>query len=238
MTEKILQDRVAVITGASRGIGAAVAKRFAVAGAKCVLIARTVGALEELDDEIRQLGGAPALLVPQDLMKLDALDQLGPSLAKQLGRVDIFVGNAGMLGTLGPVAQSNPEMWENVMRLNVMANQRLIATLDPLLRGSDAGRAIFVSSAAAHKHRAHWGAYAASKAALEQMVLSYAEEVRHTPLTVNVIDPGRVQTEMRALAYPGEDSETLPHPDDIAPSFVKLAAPDFDRSGEIIKAAA
>lgn len=238
MDKKSLEGRVAVITGASRGIGAAVAKRFAVEGAKCVLIARTVGGLEEVDDEIRALGGESALLVPQDLMKFETLDQLGPALAKQLGRVDILVGNAGMLGTLGPVAQSNPEMWDNVMRLNVLANQRLIATLDPLLRGSDAGRAMFVSSGAAHKHRAHWGAYAASKAALEQMVFAYGEEVRHSQLKVNVIDPGRVRTEMRALAYPGEDPETLPHPDEIAEVFVKLATPESDLSGEIIKAAA
>ena len=231
-----LAGRVAVITGASRGIGAAVAERYAVAGAKCVLLARTVGGLEDVDDRIRKAGGENALLIPQDLNDLQAIDRLGPALAEQLGRVDILVGNAGMLGTLGPVAQSNPDMWENCFRLNVLANQRLIATLDPLLRASDAGRALFVSSGAAHKDRAHWGAYAASKAALEKMVFAYAAEVAHTPLKVNVIDPGRVRTEMRALAYPGEDPETLPPPEKITDVFVECASPDTENSAQVISA--
>lgn len=238
MSNGILQGRVAVITGASRGIGAAVAKAFAAEGAKCVLIARTVGALEALDDEIQAAGGGNALLIPQDLFDLKALDQLGPQLQQHLGRVDILVGNAAMLGTLGPVAGSNPDMWEKSFKLNVLANQRLIRTLDPLLRLSDAGRAMFVTSGAAHKDRAHWGAYAASKAALEKMVLAYAQEVEHSNLKVNLIDPGRVRTEMRALAYPGEDPKTLPNPEQITERFLELANPSFDGHGKMYKAAA
>ena len=238
MSKGVLSGRVAVITGASRGIGAAVAKAFAAEGAKCVLIARTVGALEEIDDQIQAAGGENALLIPQDLFDLKALDNLGPALQKQLGRVDILVGNAAMLGTLGPVAGSNPDMWEKSFKLNVLANQRLIRTLDPLLRLSDAGRAMFVTSGAAHKDRAHWGAYAASKAALEKMVLAYADEVSHSNLKVNLIDPGRVRTEMRALAYPGEDEKLLPAPDDITGRFVELATPDFQGHGQMYKAAA
>lgn len=233
-----LKDRVAVITGASRGIGAAVAKAFAAEGAQCVLIARTIGALEALDDDITTAGGLKPLLVPQDLMKQEEIESLGPALAERYGRADILVGNAAILGTLSPVAQSNPDMWENCFRLNVLANQRLIRTLDPLLRGSDAGRAIFVSSGAVHGARAHWGAYAASKAALERMVFSYADEVRHSALKVNVIDPGRIRTEMRALAYPGEDPLTLPHPDEITGRFVELAAPDCTETGQVFKAVA
>lgn len=238
MSNGILQGRVAVITGASRGIGAAVAKAFAAEGAKCVLIARTVGALEALDDEIQAAGGENALLIPQDLFDLKALDQLGPQLQQHLGRVDILVGNAAMLGTLGPVAGSNPDMWEKSFKLNVLANQRLIRTLDPLLRLSDAGRAMFVTSGAAHKDRAHWGSYAASKAALEKMVLAYAQEVEHSNLKVNLIDPGRVRTEMRALAYPGEDPKTLPNPEQITERFLELANPSFDGHGKMYKAAA
>jgi len=224
MNNKPLSGRVAVITGASRGIGAAAAVAMGAAGAKCVLIARTVGALEETDDAIRQAGGENALIIPQDLFQLDRLDQLGPALNKQLGRVDIFLGNAAMLGTLGPVAYSNPDMWEKCFKLNVLANQRLLRTLHPMIEQSDAGRVIFVSSGAAHKDRAHWGAYAASKAALEKMAYAYAAENEHTSLKVHVLDPGRVRTEMRALAYPGEDPKTLPAPDDIAKQFVELAA--------------
>lgn len=238
MSSKRLQGRVAVITGASRGIGAAVAKAFAREGAKCVLIARTVGALEEIDDAIQAEGGENALLIPQDLFDLKALDQLGPQLNQHLGRVDILVGNAAMLGTLGPVAGSNPDMWEKSFKLNVLANQRLIRTLDPMLRQSNAGRAIFVTSGAAHKDRAHWGAYAASKAAMEKMVLAYAEEVGHSNLKVNLVDPGRVRTEMRALAYPGENPEILPEPEQIVARFVEMAAPEFTEHGKMFKAAA
>lgn len=237
MSEKFLKNRVAVITGASRGIGASIAKTYAGLGAQCVLIARTIGALEALDDEICAAGGLKPLLVPQDLMKLDHIDGLGAALAEKYGRVDILVGNAGMLGTLSPVAQSNPTMWEKCFKLNVLANQRLIRSLDPLLRGSDAGRAVFVSSGAAHKDRAHWGAYAASKAALEKMVFAYADEVKHSPLKVNVIDPGRVRTMMRADAYPGEDPSVLPSPDDIMDIFVECVRPDYAASGRILKAA-
>ena len=158
------------------------------------------------------------------MFDLNALDQLGPALHKQLGRVDIFVGNAAMLGTLGPVAQSNPDMWEKCFKLNVLANQRLLRTLNPLLMLSDAGRAIFVTSGAAHKDRAHWGAYAASKAALEKMAMAYAAEVEHSNIKVSLLDPGKVRTEMRALAYPGEDPNTLPAPETLGGKFLELAA--------------
>tara|TARA_B100000686_G_C16783526_1_gene973594 strand:- start:1540 stop:2214 length:675 start_codon:yes stop_codon:yes gene_type:complete len=224
MTDQPLKGRVAVITGASRGIGAATAVALGAAGAKCVLLARTVGALEETDDAIRKAGGENALIIPQDLFQLGRLDQLGPALNQQLGRVDIFIGNAAMLGTLGPVAQSNPDMWEKCFKLNVLANQRLLRSLHPMLVQSDAGRVIFVSSSAAHKDRPHWGAYAASKSALEKMAKAYQLENEHTNIQTHIVDPGRVRTEMRALAYPGEDPKTLPTPDQVASRLAELAA--------------
>ncbi len=237
-TEKRLEGRIALVTGASRGIGASAAVALGRAGAHVVLLARTVGGMEEVDDKIRAEGGT-ATIVPQDLRKLDDLDRLGPALAEKFGRLDILVGNAGMLGALSPVAQSETKMWEQVFTVNVMANYRLIRTLDPLLRCSDAGRAIFVTSGAAQMSMPFWGAYASSKAALESMVRAYAAEVENTSkLRVNILDPGVLRTAMRAMAFPGEDPESLAHPDTVAERFVELAAPDCTAHGETVKAAA
>ncbi len=235
MSNRRLAGRVALITGASRGIGAAVARKFAEEGAHVVLVARTVGGLEEVDDSVKAVGGE-ATLVPQDLLEFDAIDRLGAALHERFGKLDILVGNAGALGVLSPVAHLEPEIWEETMAVNVTVNFRLIRSLDPLLRLSDAGRAIFVSSGVARKPRAYWGLYGTSKAALEHMVLTWAREVEKTDLRVNLINPGATRTTMRAAAMPGEDPMTLPTPEDLAPLFVDLADPACERHGEIVNA--
>ena len=229
----ILSGRVAVITGASRGIGAAIARRFAAEGAHVVLVARTSGGLEEVDDAVRKLGGS-ATLVPLDLTDFDAIDRLGAALYERFQRLDILVGNAGLLGTLTPIAQVKPKEWQQVLDVNLTANWRLIRSFDPLLRASDAGRAIFVTSGAARGPRAYWGTYAVSKAALEMLVGVYAAETAKTKVRVNLLDPGRVRTGMRARAYPGENPETLPHPDQITDAFLALAGPACAKHGETV----
>jgi NAD(P)-dependent dehydrogenase (short-subunit alcohol dehydrogenase family) len=231
-----LAGRVALVTGASRGIGRAVARRFAAEGAELVLIARTVGGLEELDDEIRRINGKTSLLVPLDLTEFEAIDRLGAALYERFGRLDVLVGNAGALGTLTPVGHIEPKEWQRVLDLNLTANWRLIRSLDPLLRRSEAGRAIFVTSGAAHGPRPFWGTYAVTKAALEMIVGIYAEEMKQTKVRANLIDPGRTRTGMRAQAYPGEDPNTLKTPDEIAEKFVPLACADFDGNGQMVKA--
>ncbi|UUX49371.1 SDR family NAD(P)-dependent oxidoreductase [Nisaea acidiphila] len=231
----ILEGRIAVITGASRGIGAAVAKAFAREGAHVVLIARTVGALEELDDEIRAAGGS-ASLVPMDLKDFDAIDRLGAALYERYGKIDILVANGGMLGNLTPMHHYDPKLWEDVIAVNLTANQRLVRSLDPLLRQSDAGRAIFVTSGAAHGERPFWGAYAVSKAALEAMVRSYAAENARGTIRANLLNPGPTRTKMRATAYPGEDQATVKPPEDLVPLFLELAAPDCRRNGDLVDA--
>jgi NAD(P)-dependent dehydrogenase (short-subunit alcohol dehydrogenase family) len=233
-----LAGRVAVITGASRGIGEAVAERFAREGAQTVLVARTVGALEALDDRIRQAGGTAPTLVPLDLRDGDALDRLGASLYERHGKLDVLVGNAGALGQLGPMGHIPPKVWQEVMDVNVSANYRLIRSLDPLLRQSDAGRAIFTTSGAARGGFAYFGAYAASKAALEQMVKVWAAELHKTAIKANLLDPGIVRTRMRAQAFPGEDPMQHPDPAAIAESFLDLAVPACTRHGEIVAAKA
>ncbi len=233
---KRLAGRVALVTGASRGIGGAVARAFAKEGAHVILLARTVGGLEEVDDAIQAAGGK-ATLMPADLTKPEQIAAIGPAIAERFKRLDILVANAGILGALGPVAMSDPKIWESVINTNLLANYHLIRTLDPLLRGSDAGRAIFVTSNAAQRHRAFWSAYAASKAALESMVLTYAEEVAYSPLKVNILNPGRLRTAMRVEAYPGEDPQTLPHPDSVVGKFIDLASPDYPQTGKTVNAA-
>jgi len=230
-----LEGRVAVITGAARGIGRAVAQAYAREGAHIVAVAReqSQGALEELDDEIRQLGGS-ATLTPLDLTDYAGIDRLGGALYERWGRLDVLVGNAGVLGPLSPLPHISPEDWDSAMAINVIANWRLIRSFDPLLRASDAGRAIFVTSGAATKVKPYWGLYAAGKAALEKMAAIYAAECEKTPVKVNLIDPGPTRTRMRAKAMPGEDPETLPAPDEVAPLFVELADPRETRSGERI----
>jgi NAD(P)-dependent dehydrogenase (short-subunit alcohol dehydrogenase family) len=231
-----LAGRIALVTGASRGIGRAVAKAYAAEGAELVLIARTVGALEELDDEIRQISGRSSLLVPLDLTQFEAIDRLGLALYERFGRLDVLVGNAGDLGTLTPIGHIDPKEWQQVLDVNLTANWRLIRSLDPLLRQSEAGRAIFVSSGAARGARAYWGTYAISKAALEMLVCTYSEEIKETRVRANLIDPGRTRTRMRAQAFPGENPETLPTPEEIARKFVEPATAAFTANGQVIKA--
>jgi NAD(P)-dependent dehydrogenase (short-subunit alcohol dehydrogenase family) len=233
---KRLDGRIALITGASRGIGAAVARRFAEEGARLVLVARTSGALEEVDDEVRRLSGERATLVPMDLTDFDAIDRLGAALYERFQRLDVLVGNAGLLGTLSPLAHTEPATWDQVMAANLTANWRLIRSMDPLLRASAAGRAVFVSSGVARNPRAYWGAYAISKAAVEHMALIYAAETAKTNVRVNVLNPGPTRTAMRSQAFPGEDPMTLKTADSITGLFVELAEAACSRHGEVIEA--
>ncbi|MEO5336724.1 MAG: SDR family NAD(P)-dependent oxidoreductase [Magnetospirillum sp. WYHS-4] len=229
-----LEGRIAVVTGASRGLGRAVALEFAREGADLVLVARTQGALEELDDEVRALG-RHATLVPLDLRDGDGLDRLGAALHERHGKLDILAGCAGVLGVLGPLGHCKPEVFDEVMAVNTTANWRLIRSLDPLLRLSDAGRAIFATAAAAQAGEAYWGPYAASKAALEALARAWAAETLRTSLRVNLIDPGPLRTRLRAKAFPGEKSEGLRAPEEVAPRFVDLADPVCTRHGEIVR---
>lgn len=231
-----LAGRVALVTGASRGVGAAIARAYAKEGAELVLTARTVGGLEELDDEIRKISGKTSLLVPFDLKDFDAIDRLGAALYERFGKLDILVGNAGALGTLSPLGHISPKEFQEVIDINLTANWRLIRSLDPLLRQSEAGRAIFLTSGAARGPRAYWGTYAISKAALEMMVGIYAQEIQQTKVRANLIDPGRVRTRMRAKAYPGEDPQSLKTPDEIMAKFVELATAAFTGNGDVVKA--
>ncbi len=230
-----LEDRIALITGASRGIGRAVARRFADEGAHLILCARTQGALEELDDEIKP-GGGTTTLVPGDLTDFAAIDRMGAAVYERFGRLDILVGNAGELGTLAPLAHTDPQTWDQVVAVNLTANWRLIRSFDPLLRQSEAGRCIFVTSGAAQGVHPYWGAYAASKAALETMARTYAGEVAKTAIRVNVLDPGATRTRMRAAAFPGEDPMTLKTPERITGVFVELAEAACTRHGEVVRA--
>jgi len=226
-----LAGRTAVITGASRGIGRAVALGLAREGAHVIAIARTKGALEELDDEIRAAGGACSLIT-LNLKHSDKVDALGPTLYQRWQHIDIFVANAGVLGTLTPVAHILDRDWDEVVAINLSANMRMIRTLDPLLRRSDAGRAIFVSSGVATAPRAYWGPYAATKAALETLALTYAAETASTPMCVNIVNPGRTRTAMRAAAYPGENSAKLKAPEAVVPLFIDLASPTCEVTGQ------
>lgn len=232
MADKILDGRIAVVTGASRGIGRAAALALAQAGAHVVAVARTQGGLEELDDAIRQAGGH-ATLVPLDLTDYDAIDRLGAALNERWGRLDAVVGNAGILGNLMPVSHVTPKVWDQVMAINVTANWRLIRSFDPLLQRSDGGRAIFVSSGAASKCRAYWGPYSVSKAALEAMVRTYAAENASTRVRAMLLNPGPLRTSMRAAAMPGEDPATLKTPEALAPHFVHLASPEWTETGKL-----
>lgn len=235
---KRLEGRIALVTGASRGLGRAVALRYAQEGAHIVAIARTQGGLEELDDQIQKVSGKPASLVVESLTDFDKIDQVGAALCARYGKLDILVGAAATLGQLSPMGHYKPKMWTDVFDLNVHANWRLLRSMDPLLRQSDAGRAIFVSSSVAQNPRMYWGPYAASKAALEQMVRIYANEVGHTNVRANLVNPGAVRTKMRAAAFPGEDPMTLKTPDEVTGIFVDLAEATFQKNGELFKAQA
>ena len=230
-----LKGRIALVTGASRGLGAAIARRFAAEGAHLVLVARTVGGLEEVDDTVKAAGGE-ATLVPLDLTQFEAIDELGSRLYERFGRLDILVGNAAALGAISPVGHIEPKLWEETFAINVTANFRLIRSFDPLLRQSAAGQAIFVTSAATRNLFPFWGLYSTTKSALDAMVLTYAREVANTTVRANLVDPGIIQTSMRVAAMPGEDPTTLRHPDDVTTAFVDLADANCTRNGEVIKA--
>ena len=230
-----LAGRIALVTGASRGIGAAVAKRYAAEGAQLVLVARTVGGLEETDDAIRAVGGS-ATLVPFDLSDGARIDELGGRLHERFGRLDILVGNAAMLGVLTPLAHLDPKIWDAVMAINVTANWRLLRSMDPLLRASGTGRALFVTSGVTRGVFPYWGAYSVSKAALETLVKTYAAEAAIAGVRANIVDPGVVRTAMRATAMPGEDPATLPPPEAITEVFVALAEAGERRTGQVVRA--
>jgi NAD(P)-dependent dehydrogenase (short-subunit alcohol dehydrogenase family) len=233
MIDKIdLKGRVALVTGASRGIGYTTALELAKAGAHIIAVARTSGGLEELDDEIKKLGGS-ATLVPMDIKDYAAIDRLGAAIFERWGKLDILVGNAGILGPLSPLGHVEPKAFDDVMAVNVTANWRLIRSLDPLLTASDAGRAIFISSGAAHKTLAYWGPYSVSKAALQALVMTYAAEKLNTKVRVSLVNPGPLRTNMRAEAMPGEDPMSLKTPEDLAPHIVRLASPTSTDHGVI-----
>ncbi len=235
MSTNSLAGRNALVTGASRGIGAAIAKRFAAEGAHVILTARTVGGLEEVDDAVRAAGGS-ATLVPADLLDMDQIDKIAGAVHERFGKLDVLVGNAGSLGVLSPVGHIDPKVWDETVALNLTVNYRLIRAFDVLLRQSDAGRAIFVSSGAARNPHPYWGAYSASKAGLKALVQTYAGEVAKTNIRVNIVNPGGVRTSMRAQAFPGEDPMSLVTPDDVTDIFVQLAAIDCEFHGAILNA--
>lgn len=229
-----LAGKIALITGASRGIGAAVAVRFAAEGAHVVLSARTVGGLEETDDAVRAAGGS-ATLVPVDLRDFIKIDELAGALFDRYGRLDILVGNAAEFGVFSPLGHISPEIWAEVMDLNLTANWRLLRAMDPLLRAAPAGRAIFVTSEVARGVHPYWGPYAVSKAGLEMLIKIYASEIAKTPVRANLIDPGVVRTRLRARAFPGENPAHLPPPESVSDGFVALALPECNRNGDILK---
>lgn len=238
MADKILEGRVALITGASRGIGRSVAKCFAEHGAHLILTARTQGALEELDDELRSEGFDAPTLVPCDLTDFDTIDKIGGAIYERFQKLDILVGNAGSLGTLAPIAHIDPREWQKVLDLNLTSNWRLIRSMDPLLRASDAGRAIFVTSSVGHSPRPFWGTYAVSKAGLEMTAGIYAQECAKTNVRVNLINPGGTRTDMRAEAMPGENPETVKSPEAINHLFLELASPACTITGTMVEAEA
>jgi NAD(P)-dependent dehydrogenase (short-subunit alcohol dehydrogenase family) len=226
-------QRIVLVTGASRGIGRAAAKALAETGAHVIALARTVGGLEDLDDEIQKAGGS-ATLVPLDLRDYPALDRLGASIFERWGRLDGLFANAGQLGQLTPLAHLDPKVFQEALDVNVTANWRLIRSLDPLLRASDAGRALFVTTGAARKHTPFWGSYAVTKAALESLALTYAAECEGTNVKVNLLSPGPLRTKMREKAMPGEDPATLQPPEVVTPLVLELLSPSCTKHGEIV----
>lgn len=229
---KPLSDHIALVTGASRGIGAALALQLAQAGAHVVAVARTVGGLEELDDKIKAVGGS-ATLVPLDVKDSDGIARLALALNERYGRLDVLIGNAGLIGPLSPLGHIEPKDWDNVFAVNVTANWQLIRTMDPLLRNAPAGRAVFLTSGVAHLGRAYWGPYAASKSALEALVRAYAAENATTNVRANLFAPGPTRTRMYLGAFPGADPTTLPTPEEVARAIVPLCLPDCSESGKI-----
>ena len=228
---KPLSDRIALITGASRGIGAALALHLAQAGAHVVAVARTVGGLEELDDKIKAVGGT-ATLVPLDMKDYDGIARLALALNERYGRLDVMVGNAGVGGPSSPLGHVEPKAWDEVIAVNITANWHLIRCMDPLLQRAPAGRVVFITSGSAHNARAYRGPYSVSKAALETMARTYANETATTNLRINVFSPNPTRTRMRAAIAPGEDPMTLPTPDEVARAIVPLCLPSCNESGK------
>jgi len=227
--------RIALVTGASRGIGRAAALALGQAGCHVILSARTAGGLEEVDDEIKAAGGSSSIL-KLNLSHGQKIDGLGPTLFQRWQRLDVLIAAGGILGQLSPLGHIPDDQWEQALTINLTANWRLIRTLDPLLRRSESGRALFLTSRAARKIRAYWGPYAVSKAGLEALVKTYAAEVEATAVRVNLLDPGATRTRMRAQAYPGEDPNKVKAPETLAPLILELTSPDCDRHGEVIAA--
>ena len=227
-----LAGSVALVTGASRGIGAAVAVELARLGAHCVLTARSQGGLEETDDAIRAAGGRAATLLPLDLAKqAEKLDMLGPSIVERFGRLDVLVHAAGVLAKLTPVAHIQPRDWQEAVAVNLSACWRLIRSCDPPLRAAPAGRAVVLTDAVATEPRAYWGLYGAGKAGQEHLVRAWAAETARTPLRVSLFDPGPVATQLRAVAMPGEDPAKLRQPAEVAPAIAALCVPEEARRG-------
>ena len=229
---KPLADRIALVTGASRGIGAALALQLAEAGAHVVAVARTVGGLEELDDKIKAVGGT-ATLVPLDVKDAEGIGRLASALKERYGRIDVLIGNAGILTTPSPLSHIEQKQWDDVLAVNVTANWRLIRACDELLKASDAGRAVFITSAVAYLARPYFGLYAASKAALDALARTYAAECASTNVRVNLFSPGQTRTRMIRTAFPGIDSETLPTPEEVAKTIVPLCLPGCTENGRL-----
>lgn len=234
MTLHDLSGKIALVTGASRGIGAAVAFELARHGAHIIALARTIGGLEELDDKIKAIGGQTTLL-PLDLSKTDKIDDIGPTIAERFGKLDIFVGNAGMLGPLSPVGHIKPKDWEKVTTVNYLANVRLIRTLDPLLRKAGRGRVVFTTTDIADQCPAYWAPYACSKASLNAFMMTYAAETLDTDLRINAIHPGLVQTKMMEEAFPGGAPFATKMPEEVAADFLDLVCDSCGQHGQIIK---
>ena len=232
MTDRPLADKIALVTGATRGIGAATALALAKAGAHVVAVGRTEGGLEELDDAITAAGGS-ATLVPLDLKDGEGIDRLGGALFERYKRLDVFVANAGVLGPLSPLGHVFPKDWDSAVAVNLTANWRCVRSFDPLLRLSPTGRAVVITSGAAHRGRAYWGPYAITKAGLEMMARTWAAEATLTPLKVNLFNPGPIRTRMRAAAFPGEDPMTLPAPEEAAAAILPLCLPDCTDTGRL-----
>jgi len=227
-----LSGRVALVTGASRGIGYFTALELAARGAHVIACARTVGGLEELDDAIKAKGGS-ATLVPFDLADMAAIDALGGAIFERWGRLDILVANAGVLGGISPIGHYEAKTFEKVMTVNVTATWRLIRSVDSLMQKSDQGRALILSSSLAHKCKPFWGPYSASKAAVESLARTWAAESERLPLRIISVDPGGTRTAMRAQAYPGEDPDTLPHPSEVAREIANLTGADMNETGKL-----
>jgi NAD(P)-dependent dehydrogenase (short-subunit alcohol dehydrogenase family) len=231
----LLAGRIALVTGATRGIGRAGALALAAAGCQVIAAARTQGGLESLDDEILAMTGQHATLVPMDLINGEGLDQLGLAIHQRHGRLDVLVHAGAMLGGLWPVSHMDPPTWDRVVAVNLTSTYRLIRSMEPLLRQSDAARAIFLTSGVAARPRAFWGAYAATKAGMETLVRCWADENENSSMRAAILDPGAMRTKMRAEAFPGEDPETLPDPSAIGPLIVELARPDREPPKETVK---